>query len=110
MPSGQVVAAAPVPPTADHHVLVYVFQGRALVGPDAKPLGDGELARLGEGDAVRLRAEVPTRLLLLGGVPIGEPVVRYGPFVMNQPAELQQAIRDYQSGRMGEITRTAQLG
>jgi hypothetical protein len=49
------------------------------------------------------------RLLLLAGVPLGEPVARYGPFVMNNEAEIVQAMQDYQSGRMGEITRTAEV-
>jgi redox-sensitive bicupin YhaK (pirin superfamily) len=91
--------------------LVYVFSGSALVGHDARLVRDGELAVLGAGDAVRLRAaDESGRLLLLAGVPLGEPVARYGPFVMNTQQELLQAFQDYQSGRMGEITRTAQVG
>ena len=49
------------------------------------------------------------RLLLLAGVPLGEPVARYGPFVMNTFEQLREAARDYTSGRMGEITRSAEL-
>ena len=65
---------------------------------------------LGDGDTVRLRASRSARALLLAGVPHREPVARYGPFVMNTQDELVQAVRDFQSGRMGEITRTAQVG
>jgi redox-sensitive bicupin YhaK (pirin superfamily) len=90
---------------------VYVFQGGALVGDTGKPVNDGQLAVLGAGNAVRLRAAAEGgRMLLLAGVPLNEPVARYGPFVMNTQSELMQAFHDYQSGRMGEITRTAQVG
>jgi redox-sensitive bicupin YhaK (pirin superfamily) len=96
---------------AAQRALVYVFQGTALVGDAGKLVNDGQLALLGAGDAVRLRGGAePGRLLLLAGVPLGEPVARYGPFVMNTEQELRQAFQDYQSGRMGEINRTAQVG
>jgi redox-sensitive bicupin YhaK (pirin superfamily) len=71
---------------------------------------DGQLAILGEGDEVRLQAAQHGRLLLLAGAPHGEPIARYGPFVMNTHHELLDAFRDFQSGRMGEITRTARVG
>ena len=48
-------------------------------------------------------------MLLLAGEPLRERVAHYGPFVMNSEDEILQAMRDFQSGRMGEITRTAQV-
>jgi len=65
------------------------------------------MVQLGDGDTVRLAvandATVPADLLLLAGQPLNEPVARYGPFVMNTREEIEQAFRDYQSGRMGTI-------
>lgn len=96
---------------SDHNALVYVFEGEALVGDRGSEVGDGQLALLGAGDTVRLRAAdgKRSRLLLLAGVPLNEPVARYGPFVMNTEAEIMQAVRDFRSGKMGEITRTAEV-
>jgi redox-sensitive bicupin YhaK (pirin superfamily) len=95
----------------DHRALVYVFEGAIALGDDAQVAKSGQLAILGGGDAVRFRGVAGGgRALLLAGVPIGEPVARYGPFVMNTRSELEAAFRDYQSGRMGEITRTARVG
>ena len=94
--------------------LVYVFAGSATVGDDGKMVSDGQLAVLGEGDAVRLRGPERDgekgRLLLLAGTPLREQVARYGPFVMNTEQEIVQAINDYRSGRMGEIVRSARVG
>jgi len=105
----QAGADVTVPLAPEQQGLVYVFQGAARVGDGGSPVADGQLAVLAAGDSVRLRASEDTRLLLLAGVPLDEPVARYGPFVMNTQQEIQQAFRDYQSGKMGEITRTAQV-
>jgi quercetin 2,3-dioxygenase len=100
-----------VPIAIEQRALVYVFAGEARVGDAGTAVKDGQLAVLGAGDAVRLRAgSTPGRLLLLAGVPLGEPVARYGPFVMNSEHEILQAFDDYRSGRMGEITRSARVG
>src|SRR2546430_2077847 len=99
-----------IPFTPDLRMLVYVFEGSVRIGPNGTTLEEGQLAILGTGDSVRLvGAARPGRILLLGGVPLREPVARYGPFVMNTRAELVQAFEDYESGRMGEITRSAEI-
>jgi redox-sensitive bicupin YhaK (pirin superfamily) len=99
-----------LPLAREEQAMAYVFQGSVVVGDEGREVRDGQLAIFGAGDAVRLRGtQGGGRLLLLAGVPIGEPVARYGPFVMNTQQELVEAVRDYQSGRMGEITRTAEV-
>jgi hypothetical protein len=57
----------------------------------------------GDGDAVSIASSGGAELLLIGGVPLNEPVARYGPFVMNTVGEIRQAMLDYQSGHFGEI-------
>jgi redox-sensitive bicupin YhaK (pirin superfamily) len=69
-------------------------------GAGAVPVVAGELAVLGPGDEVRLTGRADrTRLILVAGRPLREPVARYGPFVMNTQAELRQAFEDFQAGR-----------
>lgn len=105
-PGADVTVAVP----ADHQAMLYVFGGAAQVGDgdEATVAKDGQAALLGEGDAVRLRGvwpKGPTRALLLAGVPLREPMARYGPFVMNTDAEIREAFVDYQLGRLGSIRR-----
>jgi redox-sensitive bicupin YhaK (pirin superfamily) len=89
------------PTPADHNVFAYVVSGAVTIG--GRTLRDGQMALLGAGDAVELAADQPAELLLLGGKPLGEPVARYGPFVMNTRDEVVQAINDFRAGRMGAI-------
>jgi hypothetical protein len=98
------------PISADQQVLVYVFQGEARVGDEGTVVGDGQLAVMKAGEALRLRScPGGARLLVLGGRPHHEPIARYGPFVMNTRQQLLEAFQDFESGKMGEITRTAEL-
>ena len=89
------------------NAMVYVLNGGVLAGADRTRVSEGELAHLGAGDHVLLRADNtstgPIDLLILGGRPIREPIAHYGPFVMNHLHEIQQAVDDYRSGRMGQI-------
>ncbi len=99
-----------LPWPAAFNALAYVMAGTGTVGPDRVPVQPGQLAVLGAGDVVSLRADTaqeqrtPTlEVLVLGGLPIGEPVAAYGPFVMNTRAELQQAFEDFNAGRLGRV-------
>jgi redox-sensitive bicupin YhaK (pirin superfamily) len=86
---------------AQDNVIVYLYEGGAAVGEPGQTLPANAAGLLGPGDAVRVRAGAQgARFLLLAGTPIGEPVVQYGPFVMNTRAEIEQAIDDYQAGRL----------
>jgi redox-sensitive bicupin YhaK (pirin superfamily) len=89
------------PVSLGDNVLIYVFEGDALIGEDARALPGNAAGLLGDGDAVRVQAgSSGARFLVLAGTPIGEPIVQYGPFVMNTRAEIDQAIADYQAGKL----------
>ena len=92
---------ARVPIPSHHAAFIYVFEGAARVGASGTAVPKGTLAVLGEGGSVALRANgSAARLLLVAGKPLGEPVARYGPFVMNTEAEIHQAVHDFQAGRL----------
>jgi redox-sensitive bicupin YhaK (pirin superfamily) len=83
---------------AEDTVLAYVFEGTLA---DTLAVQKGQLARYGTGDRLELKAAAQgARLLLLSGTPLQEPIVQYGPFVMNTEAEIQQAIDDYRHNRL----------
>jgi quercetin 2,3-dioxygenase len=99
-----------LPWRADFNALVYVLAGSGSVGSDQRPVRMGRLAVYGPGDLVTLSAASSQEsrhqrldVLVLGGLPIREPVAAYGPFVMNTRQELIQAFEDYQAGRLGTI-------
>ncbi|MBV8881199.1 MAG: pirin family protein [Planctomycetaceae bacterium] len=86
-----------------HTVALMSFGGEVSIN-GKKKLVKSELALLDrQGETVTLSAEKDARLLLMAGEPIPEPVVGYGPFVMNSHAEIGEAIKDYQSGKMGAL-------
>jgi redox-sensitive bicupin YhaK (pirin superfamily) len=99
-----------VPWKQEFSAFAYVLMGRGFAGPELRPVADHQFVVFGPGDHVELRAadtqsadSSAFELLLLGGLPIREPIVSHGPFVMNSRAEIEQAIADYQAGRLGTI-------
>ena len=99
LPAGAVFAC---PLTAGHRAFVYVYEGGVSIGTagEARALAAHEAGVLSDGDEVCLRAESDVALLLLAATPLGEPVVQYGPFVMNTRDEIEQAIADYRNGQL----------
>ncbi|HLW74858.1 MAG TPA: pirin family protein [Gammaproteobacteria bacterium] len=96
------------PLPANYHAFAFVIAGEGEIGAEKTRAGGHQMVIFGnDGDQVKIAARADAKhaleLLLLAGVPLNEPVVRYGPFVMNTEDEIHQAIRDYQSGKMGEI-------
>ncbi|WP_163559296.1 pirin family protein [Halomonas sp. NO4] len=75
---------------------VYVFHGELAVGEET--IGAGELARLGAGDTLALASDSGAEALLLAGTPHREPIAHYGPFVMNDMHEIEQALAEYRDG------------
>jgi redox-sensitive bicupin YhaK (pirin superfamily) len=90
--------SADIPVPAGHAAFAYVYDGAARIA--GRTIGRGELAVLGDGSRVGLAAEAGGgRLILVAGKPLGEPVAKYGPFVMNSYEEIRQAVVDFQAGR-----------
>lgn len=98
LPAG---AAATLPLPSTHNAFLYLFDGEATVGEPGMPLPHRAAGLLTSGESVIVRAGARgVGALVLAGRPIGEPVVQYGPFVMNTRTEIEQAVADYQAGRL----------
>jgi len=95
------VFSHPVP--EGHNAFLYVYEGDAATGPDGivRPVKNRAAGVLANGDHIEIKAgSAGARFILLAGKPLREPVAQHGPFVMNTREEIEQAIRDYQSGAL----------
>jgi len=100
------------PTDQKYNVFAYTISGKGNFGKSAsgkQKMGEDHLLMLynNDGDAIEISAPIestaPLEVLLIGGLPLNEPIVRYGPFVMNTEEEIRQAFIDYHTGRMGNI-------
>ena len=103
-PGGTAIQLVPDP----YNAFAYVVEGDGLFGAEHDRAGDGQMVLFAQdGDEVAIEnpadANVTLDVLLIAGLPLNEPVARYGPFVMNTEGEIRQAIEDYRLGRMGAI-------
>ena len=104
-PGGAATQQVPGP----YNAFAYIVKGDGLFGAERERAGDGQMVLFApDGDEVVIEnpagAKTTLEVLLIAGVPLNEPVARYGPFVMNTEAEIHQAIEDFRQGRMGAIS------
>ena len=83
---------------SQHNGFIYVYEGRVTIGEH--DLQKGELGRLSLSDTLTVFTYTDSRFIVVTGKPINEPIVQYGPFVMNTQDEIEQAIQDFQAGRL----------
>ncbi len=84
---------------ADHSVCAYLFRGKAVFGTSQKAVEAPQLILFEEGEIVSVQTSgEEARFLLISGLPLGEPIARYGPFVMNTKAEIEQALVELRNG------------
>ncbi|HEY8228608.1 MAG TPA: pirin family protein [Pyrinomonadaceae bacterium] len=103
-PGGAITQRVP----RDYNTFAYVVEGDGLFGAEREPARDEQMVLFAQdGDELTIENAPDTKttleVLLIAGVPLNEPVARYGPFVMNTEKEIFEAIEDYRQGRMGEI-------
>jgi len=106
-------ASVRLPWRRDFNALVYVLSGTGTAGADRRPVRTGQAVLFGAGDAITVAADAvqESRLqgmdvVILGGLPIREPIAWAGPFVMNTKAEVMTAFEDYQKGKLGVVPAT----
>lgn len=97
MPAGSSIA--PVIPDG-HRVLLYVYEGSLDIEGQPQTVTTSRMVRLSEQGALQLSSAAGARVLLIAGKPLREPIVQYGPFVMNTREEIEQAIRDFRDDRL----------
>ncbi|NHZ39508.1 pirin family protein [Massilia aquatica] len=91
-----------------HNAFLYVYRGQVLVGDKPVPAGRmAILANAAQADGVRIMAAQDSRLILIAGRPLNEPIAQYGPFVMNTQAEVFQAVEDFRAGHFGAAHASA---
>lgn len=95
LPAGQ--SFAQTTPVA-HNAFIYLYEGELKLGDESVP--SHAAALLGPGEEVKVTASRDAKFLLLAAMPLNEPIVQYGPFVMNTREEIERAVSDYQSGRL----------
>ncbi|MFF4405267.1 pirin family protein [Streptomyces sp. NPDC001262] len=103
-------ASVTLPWRKDFNALAYGLAGLGSAGAERRPFRMGQAVVFGDGDSLTIRADEAQEsrsenfeVVLLGGLPIREPMMHYGPFVMNTHAELAQAFEDFQAGRLGTV-------
>ena len=107
-------ASIDIPWREDFNALAYVLAGRGAVGTEGHPVRTGNNVVLVGGNVLRITAHASQEsrspnleMFIIGGLPLREPVIQYGPFVMSSREEIIQAFEDYQSGRFGHIPADA---
>jgi redox-sensitive bicupin YhaK (pirin superfamily) len=88
-----------------HNAFIYVYRGEVQIGGQAVPVQRmAILTNTPQADGVVIEASADARFILVSGKPLKEPIVQYGPFVMNTTEEIYQALADFRDGRLGETT------